>query len=642
MIIPCALGFEIRVTPIALTGTPVPGTPWTFRDFGVTGGPAEDGDVVVFYGGYGQDQDGFSYSGIFTSEGGTINKVVDTFTPIPGTNANFFSFSSDICVSGPRIYFGGGTLNTYGGIFKAENGVVTRIFDNTMTLPGTTNPAVATHEWAADGDVVVFGTDYGIYAVISNVIVEVATTNTPIPGGGGTFTYFGTASIDGDKIAFSAGGANNVGGIYLSQTGQLSILVNNSTPIPGSPGILFQNERDLILRNNGLAFNGNEGATFSYEGIYRLYDGVLSAVANSTTPMPDQAGNFVNATSPAFDGGNVAFLATRPDFTQGLYTFVGDQMVLVADHHSSLSGIAPISFWLNPRALSGNSIAFGAVMNSPSGAVHGVFRADIVPGDAIPVSADYSGDGSSDQAYYDPDTATWFIRSKDNKEFKTHRFGYQTALPAPGDYDADGVADLAVYDPYYGNWFVLASHDGFSSSQFGYYGAVPVPADYDGDGRTDQAVFDPGSGWWFILGSTDGFRTEQFGYYGVRAVPADFDNDGKTDIAVYEDLHGLWYIHRSGANDLLIQQFGYYGVTPVTSDFDGQGADFGVFDSGNGNWYTFGQVDGFALRQFGYRGVRPVSSDYDGDAKSDLGVYDRNSAIWYLLRTSAGFHVGGL
>ena len=37
---PCAQGFEIRVTPIATTGTPVPGTSWAFRDFGVTGGPA--------------------------------------------------------------------------------------------------------------------------------------------------------------------------------------------------------------------------------------------------------------------------------------------------------------------------------------------------------------------------------------------------------------------------------------------------------------------------------------------------------------------------------------------------------------------------------------------------------------------------
>jgi hypothetical protein len=171
---------------------------------------------------------------------------------------------------------------------------------------------------------------------------------------------------------------------------------------------------------------------------------------------------------------------------------------------------------------------------------------------------------------------------------------------------------------------------------------VPVPADYDGDGRADIAVFDPGTGWWFIHGSTDGFHMEQFGYYGTTAVPADFDNDGKADIAVYEHTRGLWYIHRSSSDDLVVQQFGYAGVTPVTSDFDGHGADFGVFDRASGNWFTHGQVDGFAIRQFGYHGVLPVSADYDGDAKGDLGVYDPNAARWYLLRTSAGFHSGGL
>ncbi|MDA2921278.1 hypothetical protein MYX76_17600, partial [Desulfobacterota bacterium AH_259_B03_O07] len=60
---------------------------------------------------------------------------------------------------------------------------------------------------------------------------KVADTNTPIPGGTGTFTGIGVPSLDGDNVVFQGFGTSEQQGIY-TDIGGLSVVADKSTMIP--------------------------------------------------------------------------------------------------------------------------------------------------------------------------------------------------------------------------------------------------------------------------------------------------------------------------------------------------------------------------------------------------------------------------
>jgi hypothetical protein len=200
------------------------------------------------------------------------------------------------------------------------------------------------------------------------------------------------------------------------------------------------------------------------------------------------------------------------------------------------------------------------------------------PADAIPVPADYDGDGCTDMSlkgsngiwYIDlcgDQTAFFGVRGFGGRwDFAYPGYGDATAIPVPADYDGDGKADLAVKDAH-GMWGIdyARNHFGVLDEQHEGYGnaaAVPVPADYDGDGKADLAVKDA-SGTWYIDFASNGFHgwDEQHKGYGNAAavpVPADYDGDGKADLAV-KDASGTWYI------DFASNGFHGWDVVPGTT-----------------------------------------------------------------------------
>jgi len=231
--------------------------------------------------------------------------------------------------------------------------------------------------------------------------------------------------------------------------------------------------------------------------------------------------------------------------------------------------------------------------------------------EAVPVPADYNGDGSVENAVFHPAYGMWYLRRPDGS-VRQQQFGWHATEPVPGDYNGDGSVDFAVYLPEGGMWYVLDSRNGvFQQQQFGWRETIPVPGDYDGDGTTDFAVYYPAGGAWYVLNSA-GFYTEaHLGWSESQPAPGDFDGDGHCDQAVYHQAKGMWYVLLDvGTGASRIQQFGWYEVRPVVGDFDGDGTDdIGVYHPEKGRWSVQGSGSGFATDLFGWReAVPPVTS----------------------------------
>ncbi len=276
---------------------------------------------------------------------------------------------------------------------------------------------------------------------------------------------------------------------------------------------------------------------------------------------------------------------------------------------------------------------------------------------AVPVPADYDGDGLDDFATFDPDTGVWTIAGSLNSDQRQIPFGFPGCVPVPGDYDGDGLDDIAVFypgvisnpngQPTEGNWFIYQSRDGFRYEQFGWNRPRPVPADYDGDGKTDLGLYDPPTGLWYLFRSRLGFTTVQFGWNGPTPVPADYDGDGRDDIALYygpminQPAQGLWYLLQS-TGGFAVRQFGWDagpgGPFPVPGDYDGDGAaNLGLYYAdglqiggrySEGNWFIALPGRATLIESFGWREALGVPGIYQG-SRARLGVYHPASGNWW-------------
>ncbi|MFD1770488.1 metallophosphoesterase [Sphingobacterium suaedae] len=149
------------------------------------------------------------------------------------------------------------------------------------------------------------------------------------------------------------------------------------------------------------------------------------------------------------------------------------------------------------------------------------------PEGAIPVPADYDGDGIADLAVWDPGLATWFVQ-----EHPPLKHGWSESTPVPADYDGDGAAEKAVWRWSNQTWYIAE----VGNIPFGEPGDIPVPADYNGDGKAEIAVWRPATGQWLIHGSE---RTVKLGKRGDLPIPGDYLGTGNVQFAVFDPVQKL-------------------------------------------------------------------------------------------------------
>ncbi len=354
----------------------------------------------------------------------------------------------------------------------------------------------------------------------------------------------------------------------------------------------------------------NASGAYSFQLPYSLANGTISLVSLAR----DVAGNVGPASKV---------------LTVQIVTVSGDYNNSGKSDLAVFSRTSPLATWMLQNA--SNTVSFSQTTGFGSGTK------------SVPVEGDFLGTGSDQLAYYNPDTATWFVQGLYPNGIQ---FGQALVdIPVPGDYFGTHTDTIATYRPTTGQWFIGGSVS--PPITLGSQGDVPVPGDYDGIGRTEPAVYNPNTGQFSIYNPlTNTTRTVQVGSAGEIPVPGAYDNttsSQKTEPAVFDPTTGIMTI--LGPNGVTRTVTFAKGSIPAPGDYDGLGIDEpAAFNPATGTWTIYSpQSTTSHTVNFGTAGDIPVASpytyrklpvqgDYVGDGFAQFTVFRRTSpnATWFI------------
>ena len=383
MSIPSAAGVgddpaaPVSLELIADTNTPVPGGIGNFTSLGV---PAIDGDDV-----------GFSVSsgpsiGVYKRVGGTLQMVANGSTPIPG-GSGFFDFIGAADFSDGHVVFQGTGSGGQWGVYSDVSETLDVIADKNTPVPNDGSnfvvfgelPSISNDEIAFYG----FGNvQAGIYKWSNSTLSMAADFTTP-PLGGGSFTSFRDPDIESGDIAFT--GATTLGGFLFEITGGvITTVADTSTPIPGGIGTFVSFEQFPDYNGGNVAGLGLD-ATVNY-GVYVFENGIPKMIADKNTPIPNGAGNFTQTTFMRMgaDHGVVAFVGFGADQQRGIYVYANGKLRKLVDRNDSFDGHPFNSFALRRYSVEGNKIAFFTTFADGSGSAMFIATLDDVGPVSVP------------------------------------------------------------------------------------------------------------------------------------------------------------------------------------------------------------------------------------------------------------------
>lgn len=356
-------GSSIAATVIADTSTPVPGGTGNF-DF-MTFPTASYGTVAFNGAGKGQA------SNLYSSTNGKLILALPVGAAIPSTGGTFTSFGMPAPAQEALLFVGLGSLGT-DGVYVKSGEILKRIADTSTPVPSGSGNFKSFNGIAFDvqGAIAFVGTDaagnQGVYASSfpAGGVAMIANSSTPIPGGSGTFNYFYGPSVNAYGAAFFASRSGNPAsgaGVYLSRNGVLNILASTKTPVPGMGGT-FSAFGAPEIGGTAVAFHafGTNGS----DGVYLASGGSVSVVADLTTPVPGGSGTFQTffMNDPSIDErGNVAFLAGYESNKFGIFARVNGALRRVITSDDTLNGKSLLYLGISTNQLSQGTLAFYAV-----------------------------------------------------------------------------------------------------------------------------------------------------------------------------------------------------------------------------------------------------------------------------------------
>ena len=208
-----------------------------------------------------------------------------------------------------------------------------------------------------------FGTfNSGIYLSANGQLSLAIDDNTPLPGGGG---IFGTISLnainDLDQIAFLAQSFPNPNGMYVLANGQFTTIARDGDTAPGGGtfSLGFPDPRfGPVISNNGdVAFAAD--LSTGGRGVFLFSHGNLTRIAGPGDPSPDGSTFFFVEAPTINSSGQVAFSGeTFKGFSVFLYS--NGTLVTVAKPGDRIAPRNSLTFADLPQVNDLGEVAFGA------------------------------------------------------------------------------------------------------------------------------------------------------------------------------------------------------------------------------------------------------------------------------------------
>ncbi len=371
---PC-LG-QIAFTKIVDTSTPIPGGTGNFAQFDV---PSLDNGNLGFRA-YGTS----SQQGIYTVIDGSLGLVANRNTPIPSGAGTFTGFTP-LSFDGTSVAFGGSGINLQRGYYSSAGASLRIVADTNTPMPGGSG----TFQWPNlafgpapsndHGKVVFYGerlvsdegpSERGLYVENAGALSVVLDHNTPAPSGPGILGVdsFDFAADSGNVGFHAHDTSSDQGGIYLKTGGSIRLVADASTPIPGGNGNFVYNVKPLSVSSDNMAFVG-QGAS-GQEGIYFDDGSSLSKIVDKNTPVPGGLGTFTNFFALSMDGDNLAFWARDSLGHTGVYADIDGILMKIGGFGDILDGKIVTAAGAGLESLSANSVAFVAGFSDGSAGMY--------------------------------------------------------------------------------------------------------------------------------------------------------------------------------------------------------------------------------------------------------------------------------
>ena len=166
-------------------------------------------------------------------------------------------------------------------------------------------------------------------------------------------------------------------------------------------------------------------------------------------------------------------------------------------------------------------------------------------------------------------------------------------------------------------------------------------------------LYDPQTSIFHLRNSnTEGPPDNDFGYgmprAGWKPVAGDWNGDGQASVGLYDPSLSWFYMRNTNDTGIADYAFGYGDpalsrsgrYVLMTGDWNGDGVEtVGLYDRQSAQWYLRNSnTAGAADVSFGYGEPNstwtPIVGDWNGDGLDTIGFYDTQKAIYYLRNTN--------
>ncbi len=290
-------------------------------------------------------------AGIYHWSNNTLESLVNTNTPVPGSSSRFTNFFGSTFLSDGKVIFGAYGSGDEHGLYAWTNQSVIKLYDTTTVVPGRTEtfgrfgwPTVYGNQFAFLGFSLRITNDWlyrGVFISSNGVLTKLADTNSTLPGLGGHFVGCSSqVGFDGNKVAWWAWNEETNGGIFsVTRALTLKNIADEFTVNPATG----QNFDGFISPPNvvtGRVYFVGHDVDFNTSLFYGDGTGPIQTIAKPGDIIPGRGMTFDSIAYPAqmgttagnFFGGNAA------GNYSGIFFWNGSEAAKVIDELDTLDG----------------------------------------------------------------------------------------------------------------------------------------------------------------------------------------------------------------------------------------------------------------------------------------------------------------